>query len=150
MGTKPKKPPPAKPDAAARALTQRIREIWNMARSHAARSVNTAHVSANWLIGQQIVEMEQSGKARASYGKQLLEKLSADLGAEYGSGFSVTALKYMRMFYLGYPELLEIRHAARDESKAGGAVLIGHALRDVFVPSTDSLWRPGLLHSGLA
>ena len=94
--------------------------------------------------------MEQSGKARAGYGKQLLEKLSADFGAEYGSCFSVTALKYIRMFYLGYPELLEIRHAVRDESKAGCAMLIGHALRDVSAPSADSPWRPGLLHSGLA
>jgi DUF1016 N-terminal domain len=122
-----KKPPLAEPPAATQALLQRIREIWNTARSHAVRSVNTAHVSANWLIGQQIVEAEQGGKARATYGKQLLENLSADLAGEYGSGFSVTALKYMRIFYLGYPDLLEIRHASRDESKAEGAEPIGHA-----------------------
>jgi predicted nuclease of restriction endonuclease-like (RecB) superfamily len=112
--------------------------------------VNSAHVLANWLIGQQIVEAEQGGKARASYGKQLLEKLSADLGAEYGSGFSVTALKYMRMFYLGYPELVGIGHAPSDKSKDGGLGPIGHALRDVFAPATDAEWQPGRLHNGLA
>ena len=42
-------------------LLARIRHIWESARTQAARSVNTAHVCANWLIGQQIVEAEQGG-----------------------------------------------------------------------------------------
>ncbi len=42
-------------------LLARIREIWESQRAQAVRSVNTAHVCANWLIGQQIVEAEQGG-----------------------------------------------------------------------------------------
>ena len=42
-------------------LLQRIRQIWESARSQAARSVNSALVQANWLIGRQIVEAEQGG-----------------------------------------------------------------------------------------
>jgi len=50
-------------------LLRRIRKIWESARSQAARSVNTAHVCANWLIGEQIVQAEQGGAKRAGYGQ---------------------------------------------------------------------------------
>jgi predicted nuclease of restriction endonuclease-like (RecB) superfamily len=118
-------------------LLARIREIWDAQRAQAARSVNTAHVCANWLIGQQIVEAEQGGEKRAGYGKTLLKSLSAQLSKEYGNGFSESALKYMRLFYLAYPSLLpanSIRHAVRDE-------LAALAVEG---------WQPGTLHSGLA
>ena len=36
-------------------LYQRIRSIWESSRIYAARSVNTAQVCANWLIGREIV-----------------------------------------------------------------------------------------------
>ena len=65
---------------------------------------------------------------RAGYGKALLQALSTRLSAVYGDGFSVSALKYIRLFYLAYPELLPIRHSARDAQDA--AIDIGHALRD--------------------
>jgi len=52
----------------------------------------------------------------------------------YGSGFSLTALKYLRTFYLAYPEL----------------VPIGHALRDLFIVPMGGGWKPGQLHAGLS
>jgi hypothetical protein len=55
--------------------------------------VDTAHVCANWLIGQLIVQAEQGGQRRAVYGKALLKTLSVQLASEYGSGFSVSALQ---------------------------------------------------------
>lgn len=125
-------------------LFTRIRQIWESARTQAARSVNTAHVCANWLIGQQIVEAEQGGKARAEYGKALLQTLSSQLTTAYGDGFSVTALRYMKLFYLGYPTLLANHHALRDVSDAA----IHHAVRDELTSTRE--WKPGLLHSGLA
>ncbi len=128
------------------ALLARIRNIWDAARTQAARSVNTAHVCANWLIGQQIVEAEQGGAKRAGYGKTLLQDLSARLLSDYGDGFSVSALKYMRLFYVTYPELLPIRHAVRDLSDA--ALDIRHALRDE--SATHAEWKPGALHPGLS
>ena len=140
------------------ALLARIRQIWDTARTQAARSVNTAHVCANWLIGQQIVEAEQGGAKRAAYGKALLESLSGRLLAEYGDGFSVSALKYMRLFYLGYPELLANRHALRDQSSVdverasddgGAGPAIRHALRDESGQAADA-WHPGQLNVGLS
>nr|WP_222124961.1 DUF1016 N-terminal domain-containing protein [Variovorax boronicumulans] len=110
------KPPP-------KALLARIRQIWDSARTQAARSVNTAHVCANWLIGQQIVEAEQGGARRAEYGQALLASLSERLSQDYGEGFSVSALKYMRLFYLGYPELLTIvTHYVTHRARQGQSV----------------------------
>ncbi|MHB1123945.1 MAG: PDDEXK nuclease domain-containing protein [Ramlibacter sp.] len=126
-------------------LLARIRDIWESARSQAARSVNTAHVCANWLIGQQIVEAEQGGAKRAGYGKALLKALSEQLSGEYGDGFSVSALQYMRGFFLSYPELLAKQHAVRVEFDA---LPKQHALRGEFWTEDD--WRPGLLNPGLS
>lgn len=152
------------PDGAAlpAELLQRIRDIWERSRAQAARSVNTAHVCANWLIGQQIVQAEQGGAARASYGQALLKKLAERLGAEYGSGFSLTALKHMRGFYLAYPQLLLKGHALGDllapEPDAPTPPAKGHAVRDLLgaaawaqSAATDgAAWQPGQLHPGLA
>ena len=130
-------------------LLARIRHIWESARTQAARSVNTAHVCANWLIGKQIVEAEQGGAKRAAYGQALLVSLSKQLSADYGDGFSVSALKYMRLFFQAYPELLGIRHAVPDLSDS--ALTIRHTLRDESSSDTpDTVWRPGLLHLGLS
>lgn len=126
-------------------LLERIRHIWESARTQAARSVNTAHVCANWLIGKQIVEAEQRGEKRAGYGQALLKTLSAQLAAEYGSGFSVSALQYMRGFFLGYPELLAKQHAVRVEFEA---LPVQRALRGE--SPAEEAWRAGVLHPGLS
>ena len=57
---------------------------------------------AYWEIGREIVEFEQKGKARALYGEKLLKKLSADLSAKFGRGFSERNFEQMRKFYLTY------------------------------------------------
>lgn len=72
-------------------------------------------VRANWLIGRQVVEAQQAGAGRAEYGEELVANLSRALKAEYGTGFSVSGLKYMRAFYLAYPDFLAIRHALRGQ-----------------------------------
>ena len=131
-------------------LLHRIREIWSAARSQSVRSVNTAHVCANWLIGQQIVDAEQGGEGRAEYGAALLKRLSAELAQEYGTGFSVSALQYMRAFYLGYPQLIDLPL----ESLATGQLVpsreIQHALRVNFEGGSDQGWKPGRLCPGLS
>ena len=127
------------------ALFERIRVIWDTLRGQAARSVNTAHVCANWLIGREIVEREQGGYSRAEYGSEQLQTLSVRLSKEYGSGFSVTSLKYMRLFYLGFPDLLEIRHSVRDDSDSRLTLInaqIGHAVSDILTGADDSSWKP--------
>lgn len=129
-------------------LLARIRKIWESARGQAARSVNSSHVCANWLIGLQIVEAEQGGEKRAGYGRALLQGLSQELSAEYGDGFSVSALKYMRLFYTTYPNLLGKDFGLK--ASAWTAVsAIGHAVRDQFITENNTS-APGQLHAGLS
>ncbi len=82
-----------------------IRELINESRQQAYAAVNQAMVSAYWNIGKRIVEEEQQGNMRAEYGKQLLKQLSLALTEEYGKGFSVGTLYYMRQFYQTFPEI---------------------------------------------
>lgn len=111
------------------ALLSVIRQIWEAARVQAARSVNSALVQANWLIGKQIVQAEQGGESRAAYNSRLLKTLATALQQEYGSGFSVSSLQYMRAFFLSYPHLLESQQAARGESARQPSSAKQHALR---------------------
>lgn len=52
-----------------------------------------------WQVGRLIVEHEQQGAERAAYGKQQLQRLSAELTDRLGKGFDVTNLRMMRRFY---------------------------------------------------
>lgn len=150
----------ARNDAGTAELLAAIRDIWESARLQAARSVNSALVQANWLIGRQVVEAEQKGKSRAAYSSRLLKTLSETLEKDYGNGFSVSSLQYMRAFYLGYPALLDIQHAAgvgselqhavRVESAEGSPEAKSHALRDLPLLATEADWQPGRLHAGLS
>jgi predicted nuclease of restriction endonuclease-like (RecB) superfamily len=90
---------------------QKISEVLKQARISAWQAVNSAMVTAYWEIGKVIVEKEQEGKERAQYGENLLKHLSERLIKDFGEGFGVTNLKYMRAFYRSYP----IRHALRGE-----------------------------------
>ena len=100
-------------------LYDRIREILESARASVARTVNTAQVAANWLIGREIVEEEQAGKRRAVYGAELLWDLAAGLKAEFGSGYGVDNLELFRRFYLEYPRLLPEANFRRSASEIG-------------------------------
>jgi len=146
-------------------MYERIRQILDSARSTAARSVNTAQVVANWLIGREIVEEEQKGKRRAEYGKKLIESLAVSIAKDYGAGYSVQSLFYMKQFYLLYPELCSgapILHAVRGESSRGLPSRKLHAVRGEWndtismpltvIPHAVSAksWKPGRLHPNLS
>ena len=88
-----------------------IHQVLQSARQTAYKAVNFAMVQAYWQIGRLIVEDEQNGEVRAEYGRKVLEELAKRLTAEFGTGFTVTNLKYMRAFYRAFP----IGHALRDE-----------------------------------
>lgn len=81
-----------------------IKSILTEARSITARAVNTAMVTAYWLIGKRIVLEEQKGQDRANYGEKLLKNLSKELTAEFGNGFSYPNLYNMRLFYQTYTD----------------------------------------------
>ena len=57
---------------------------------------------AYWNIGRVIVEHEQDSDKRAEYGKSTLKQISKQLTKEFGRGFSVSNLQFMRRFYQTY------------------------------------------------
>ena len=89
-------------DAPYRAVFGDVSKIIDAARESAVRSVNAAMTAAYWLIGLRIVEFEQSGEERAEYGAALIERLTEDLTARFGRGFSTQNIYNMRLFYLSY------------------------------------------------
>lgn len=145
-------------------LYDRIRQILESARAGVARTVNTTQVAANWLIGREIVEEEQRGKKRASYGRKLLADLSARMLKDFERGYSVDNLEAFRLFYLAYPSLIsetlsrkslvaqksdalsrisdlsEIRQMPRAEAVE---MKSGHT-------ASGNSWSPGHLHPNLA
>ncbi len=83
-------------------LFDRVVSILEQARKNVVRSVNSNMVISHWLIGREIVEEIQAGDERAEYGKRILGRLSEQLSAKYGIGFSVPNLRNFRQFYSIY------------------------------------------------
>jgi predicted nuclease of restriction endonuclease-like (RecB) superfamily len=85
-----------------------VRAILQQARQNVYSAVNTAMVEAYWQVGRRIVEEEQNGQERADYGKNLLRTLAKQLTGEFGKGYSVRNLEYMRKFFLTYRDYAPI------------------------------------------
>ena len=82
-----------------------IKQLIQQARYTSARSVNSIMTATYWEIGRRIVEVEQEGRKRASYGEMLIKNLAKDLTEHCGKGFSFTNLKKYRQFYLLYSSI---------------------------------------------
>lgn len=83
-------------------LVGRIQATSDALRQDALGVINRSITARAWLTGYYIVEFEQGGKARATYGDGLLKRLADRL-----SDKAVTAesLKKNRRFYQTFPEL---------------------------------------------
>jgi hypothetical protein len=101
-----------------------ISELLEQARRAAAKAINSLLASTYWQIGRRIFELEQGGRARAEYGEGLIKRLSADLTAKHGRGFSRRNLEQMRAFYREW----EIRQtpSAIFEARVKGSVFAVH------------------------
>jgi hypothetical protein len=141
-------------------LYTNISSIWETARSFSAKSVNSAHSCASWLTGLKIIESEQGGFRRGAYGAGILKNVLQRLTVEYGSGFSVSGLQYMRAFFLEYPDFLPIQHALRVTLNNKNELGKQHAVRvksasaantspdisALLKASQGEYWRPGQLN----
>ncbi|NJN29703.1 MAG: DUF1016 domain-containing protein [Synechococcales cyanobacterium RM1_1_8] len=98
-------------DPASNNLYRKVAELIAASRQRVRSTINQAMVQTYWQIGQLIVEEEQAGQAQAEYGKAVLKQLSQQLTLEFGKGFTLSNLRYMRQFYLLFPN----HHALRDD-----------------------------------
>jgi predicted nuclease of restriction endonuclease-like (RecB) superfamily len=85
------------------------------------------------------------------------KRVSAKLHEVYGTGYSIQNLRYMRQFYLEYPQLLPIRHTACGESTGRtirhtlcGEFSGSETADQIYHPPHDGTWKPGILHPNLA
>ena len=79
-----------------------IKRIIEESKRIVVKNINTIMLQTYWNIGKRIVEEEQNGNIRASYGSSLLKVLSKEFTNVYGKGFSCSNLQSMRAFYITY------------------------------------------------
>lgn len=80
-------------------VIKEIKQVLADARGRVAVQVNTELLTAYWNVGRIIVEHEQESNKRAAYGRQTLRQLSKELTKEFGKGFFVSNIQFMRRFY---------------------------------------------------
>ncbi len=90
-------------------------------------------LKAYWTTGRRILELEGGRSSADLFGEKIIERLSGDLSARFGKGFSATNLKHMRrfgeMFEIGqtsdridwskYVELLSVKNREFREALHG-------------------------------
>ena len=80
-----------------------IREMIVAARERVAVSVNAELTMLYWNVGRRI-NQELLGNKRAEYGKQIIDRLSARLCAEFGDGWKRRQLFYCVQFSSAFPD----------------------------------------------
>ncbi len=85
-------------------MINEITELVNNTKNNLASEINKSVIYVYWNIGRIIVSNENEYNNRLEYGKEVLKGLSNELTKYIGKGYSVSNLKYMRMFYKAYPE----------------------------------------------
>lgn len=108
------------------------------ARHAAARSVNARMTASYWEIGRRIVGAAQKGRRRMEYGDPLIARLSSDLTARFGRGFSADNRENMRRFYLVSPPLSRGFRDAVSETRG----------RLTLQEFPDSVWEIGSRRTG--
>jgi hypothetical protein len=86
----------------ANPIVTEIRDILTTSRNNVVQTVNNELLIAYWKIGEIIVRYEQNENIRAEYGAKTLKVLSKTLTEEFGKGFSVSNIQFMRRFYQEY------------------------------------------------
>lgn len=82
-----------------------MQSIIETSRANAYQAVNLALIQRNWLIGYRISEEILSGNRSADYGLEIMKRLSKELTALYGKGYTKTNLYYFYQFYKTFPEI---------------------------------------------
>lgn len=146
-------------------MISEIKTVLQTARFNVAQQVNAELLNAYWNIGKIIVEHEQSNNQRAEYGKQTLKEISKILTTEFGKGFSVSNIQFMRRFYQNYQiqqtlsvklswshycELLSISDAEKRSFYEKETVNSNWSVRELKRQISTSLYERLLLTNGKA
>ena len=88
-------------------LVTTIVQIHDRAQDFSTKAVNIGLTLRNWLIGHRIVEFEQNGKDRATYGERLLPELAQRLVKAGLKRVDARELRRFRLLYTVYPQIRE-------------------------------------------
>ena len=106
-----------------------IKDILETSRRNVFRNINSIMVRTYWNIGRIIVEEEQKGKDRASYGEYLIKEISNRLTRDFGKGFDQRNIWFMRKFYLSFKNMNAVSSESEKIHSVRGESLKGDALR---------------------
>lgn len=101
--------------SAADSLIEDIRTLIEETRSAVAVTVNAGLTVMYWRVGKRIQE-DVLKSERASYGDEIVSKLSRQLTADYGRGFSEKSLRHMIRFAEAFPDELIVSALMRQLS----------------------------------
>ena len=150
---------------AIKGVIAEIKTVLESARTSVARQVNSELLNTYWNVGRIITEYEQASPERADYGKQTLKELSKILTTEFGKGFSVSNIQFMRRFYQTYQiqqtvsvklswshycELMTISDEDKRSFYEKEAVNAGWSVRELKRQINSSLFERVLLSHGNA
>lgn len=89
-------------------LVDHIERTHSLLKNSAVKAINLHLTLRNWLIGFYIVEFEQNGQDRATYGTQLLQMLSKTLRSKSISNINERELRRYRLFYQTYTHFANV------------------------------------------
>ena len=114
-------------------LFQDVCSIIEQGRQQAYANVGQIVIYTYWNVGRRIVEEEQGGQKRASYGTRLMKKLAEDLIPIYGTSYSKRNLDYYKKFYLLFPEAEKVNTCVHNLEWS-------HVRRVLSVTSPEARW----------
>lgn len=83
-------------------LIRQAIDLLQSARHQAVRQTNSLMVYTYFHLGRLIVEHQQAGNPKATYGAETIKLLSKELCKKFGDGYSVRNLEQIRLFFLTY------------------------------------------------
>jgi hypothetical protein len=86
-------------------LASGILDLHHYIQQRTIQQVNTSLSIRNWLIGLYIVEYEQNGSDKASYGSGAINELANLIKLNSVRGLDERTLRTCRTFYLTYPQI---------------------------------------------
>lgn len=105
-------------------LIDQIALVLRTGKQTATRAVNQTITFTYWQIGKYIVEYEQGGKERATYGAELLKNLSVDLTRELGKGFSYRNLQLAKKLFNTFPIMQSLIAQSKENLKPSEKALL--------------------------
>jgi predicted nuclease of restriction endonuclease-like (RecB) superfamily len=134
-------------------LVNTIQETHVALQQSAVKAINRYLTIRNWMIGYHIVEFEQLGEDRATYGSRLLDNIAKRLKPTGIKGITAAELSRYRQFYSTYTYIFgtvsqELRRIELPENILG--TLSQELLTDVKVASNEISVPPEKLLSNLS